>query len=113
MLARLRAIEMVCFWTEEIFSWCCWGNRQSNALFVHVQQSTSLGSFRGSAEEDPDEGLNASRVAPAVFPLEAFNALGFELKGVFSLFAKRYDWSQEVHPFSRQFYRSTGRVVSD
>ncbi len=55
----------------------------------HVQQSTSLGSFRGLAEEDPDEGLNASRVAPAVFPLEAFNVLDVELKKVFSLLARR------------------------
>ncbi len=28
----------------------------------HVQQSTSLGSFLGLAEDDPDEGVNAGRV---------------------------------------------------
>ncbi len=47
------------------------------------------GSFRGLAEKDPEEGLNGSRVAPAVFPLEAFNVLVFELKEVFSLLARR------------------------
>ena len=40
-------------------------------------------------EEEPDEGLNASRVAPTVFPLETFDALVFELKDGFSLLAKK------------------------
>ncbi len=48
-----------------------------------------LGSFHGLAEKDPEEGLNGSRVAPAVFPLEAFNVLVFELKEVLSLLVKR------------------------
>ena len=41
------------------------------------------------AEEEPGEALNASRVAPAVFPLETFDVLVFELKEGFSLLAKR------------------------
>jgi hypothetical protein len=38
-------------------------------------------------EEEPGEGLNASRVAPAVLPLEAFDVLVFELEDGFSLLA--------------------------
>ena len=41
------------------------------------------------AEEEPGEALNASRVAPAVFPLETFDVLFFELKGGFSLLANK------------------------
>ncbi len=40
-------------------------------------------------EEEPGEGLNASRVAPTVFPLETFDVLVFELKDGFSLLAKK------------------------
>ena len=54
-----------------------------------MKQSTSLRSFRGVVEEEPGEGLNASRVAPTVFPLETFDALVFELKDGFSLLAKK------------------------
>ncbi len=60
------------------------------------------------AEEEPGKALNASRVAPAVFPLETFDALVCELKEGFSLLAK--NWSYEVPPFSRQFYKSIERV---
>ncbi len=41
------------------------------------------------AEEEPGEALNASRVAPAVFPLETFDALVFELREGLSFLAKR------------------------
>ncbi len=41
------------------------------------------------AEEEPGEGLNESRVAPAVFPLETFDALVLEVKDDFSLLAKK------------------------
>jgi hypothetical protein len=87
-LAWLVAIEMVCFWVKGIFFWCCWGNHESNVLFFHTY-SNQLGSFRGLAEEEPGEVLNASRVAPVVFPLETFDVLVFELKEGFSLSAKR------------------------
>jgi hypothetical protein len=40
-------------------------------------------------EEEPGEGLNASRVAPTVFPLETFDVLVFELKDGFSLLARK------------------------
>ena len=41
-------------------------------------------------EEEPGEGLDASRVAPTVFPLETFDVLVFELiKDGFSLLAKK------------------------
>jgi hypothetical protein len=50
---------------------------------------TSLGSFRGLAEKDPEEGLIGSRVTVAVFPLETFNVFVFELKAVFSFLAMR------------------------
>ena len=40
-------------------------------------------------EEEPGEGLNASRVAPTVFPLDTFDVLVFELKDGFSLLAKK------------------------
>ncbi len=59
------------------------------SLFTACQQSTSLGSFRGLAEKDPEEGLIGLRVAVAVFPLEAFNVCVFELKEVFSFLAMR------------------------
>ena len=41
------------------------------------------------AEEEPGEALNESRVAPAVFPLETFDALVFEVKDGFSLLARQ------------------------
>ncbi len=41
------------------------------------------------AEEEPGEALNASRAAPAGFPLETFDALVFELKDGFYLLAKK------------------------
>jgi hypothetical protein len=40
-------------------------------------------------EEESGEDLNESRVVPAVFPLETFDALVFELKDGFSLLAKK------------------------
>ncbi len=40
-------------------------------------------------EEEPGEGLNDSRVVPAVFPLETFDVLVFALKDGFSLLAKK------------------------
>ena len=39
-------------------------------------------------EEEPGAALTESRVAPAVFQLETFDALVFELKDGFSLLAK-------------------------
>ncbi len=55
----------------------------------HVQQSTSLASFRGLSEENHDEGLSGSRVVLAILTLEAFNVLVFELKEAFSLLARK------------------------
>ena len=40
-------------------------------------------------EEEPGEGLNVSRVAPTVFPLETLDVLVFELEDGFSLLANK------------------------
>ncbi len=70
---------MACFWTGVIFSWCCWGNLQSNDPFIHTSSNRlHLESFRGLAEDDPGEDLTESRVALALFSLEKLTALGLE-----------------------------------
>ncbi len=65
------------------------------------------------AEEDPDEGLNASRVAPAVFSLEAFNVLGFELKEIFSLLIGQKISRRRCTLFLGSFIEALGVCVSD
>ncbi len=60
------------------------------------------------AEEEPGKALNASRVAPAVFPLETFDALVFELIDGFSLLAKKLVVGGTA--FFSAVYKSTERV---
>ncbi len=59
------------------------------------------------AEEEPGGVLTASRVAPAVFPLETFDVLVFPLE-TFSLLAKKLVVGGTA--FSRKFYKSIERV---
>ncbi len=46
--------------------------------FLAASPAASLGSFLGLAEEDPDVGLNATRVGPEVALLEGIGGFGLE-----------------------------------